>query len=73
MSDKHKTKSIARIILIIVSALFVAIGIAGYQRTQDEMQLFLFIGLAIIASFMVIGLFKGVDKLLDKLDDSSTD
>lgn len=67
--DRHNTGKISKILAMIVSAIFVAAAIAGYQRTNDEMQLVLFLALSGVSYLIVIFLFKGVNKLLDSVDD----
>jgi ABC-type arginine transport system permease subunit len=67
--DRHKTRLIARILAILVSALFAAIAVAGYQRTGDITQLLVLLLTSVIAYFVVMFIFKGVDKLLDSIDD----
>jgi hypothetical protein len=52
-----------------VSALFAAFGVAGYQRTGDPTQLMVFIGLSVLAYVIVVFVFKGIDRLLDSIDD----
>ncbi len=69
--DKHKTKRIAKITAIVFSAVIAALGVAGYQRTDDPLQLLLFITLAGLGYLIVIFLFKGINKVLDSLDDSA--
>lgn len=69
--DKHKTKRIANIAAVVFSAVIAALGIAGFQRTQDPYQLLLFLALAGIGYVIVIFLFKGVNKVLDSMDDSA--
>lgn len=68
--DKHKTNRIASIAAVVFSAVIAALGVAGYQRTEDPLQLMLFLGLAALGYFIVIYLFKGVNKVLDSMDDS---
>lgn len=70
--DRHKTKKIANILGIIVSALIAAVGVAGFQRTNDLLQLAVFIIAAAVAYMIVIFIFKGVDRLLDSVDDGSS-
>ena len=70
-NDKHKTRKLANIVAIVFSAVIAAIGIAGYQRTQDELQLLVFLGVSVLGFFIVIYLFKGINKLLDSLDNNS--
>ncbi len=67
--DKHNTRKISNITATVVSALFAAFGIAGYRRTEDLTQLFIFLGLSLLAYGVVKVLFVGVNKLLDTLDD----
>ena len=64
--DRHKTRLIARILAIVVSALF---AVAGYQHTGDITQLLVFLVISVIAYGAVILIFKGIDKLLDSIDD----
>ena len=70
-TDRHKTKKLANIVAIVFSAVIAALGIAGYQRTEDEWQLLLFLALSVLGFFIVIYLFKGINKLLDSLDNDS--
>lgn len=67
--DKHKTNRIASVAAIIFSAVIAALGVAGYQRTEDPLQLMLFLGLAVLGYIIVIYLFKGVNRVLDSMDD----
>ncbi|QEQ96427.1 hypothetical protein [Neptunomonas concharum] len=67
--DRHKTRLISKVLAIIVSALFAAFGVAGYQRTGDLTQLMVFIGLSVLAYVIVVFIFKGIDRLLDSIDD----
>ncbi len=67
--DRHKTRLISKVLAIIVSALFAAFGVAGYQRTGDLTQLMVFIGLSVLAYVIVVFVFKGIDRLLDSIDD----
>ena len=69
--DKHKTKRLANIIAVVFSAVIAVLGVAGYQRTDDPLQLILFLGLAVLGYIIVIFLFKGINKLLDTMDDSA--
>ncbi|MCP4598211.1 hypothetical protein [Neptuniibacter sp.] len=69
--DKHKTKRIANIVAVVFSAVIAALGVAGYQRTEDPLQLLLFLALAGLGYLIVILLFKGVNKILDSLDNSA--
>jgi hypothetical protein len=68
--DKHKTKRLANIVAVVFSAVIAALGIAGYQRTEDPLQLVLFLALAGLGYLIVLLLFKGINKMLDSLDDS---
>lgn len=67
--DRHKTRLIARILAIVVSALFAVFAVAGYQHTGDITQLLVFLVISVIAYGAVILIFKGIDKLLDSIDD----
>ncbi|MCO4756387.1 MAG: hypothetical protein KC477_00115 [Oceanospirillaceae bacterium] len=67
--DKHNTSKLSNIIAIVVSALFAAVAIAGYQRTNDIKQLMLFMALAVVAFGVVKLLFVGINKLLDSIGD----
>ena len=67
--DRHNTRRLSRVLAISVSALFAAFGIAGYGRTGEGAQLFLFLTLSVLAFWIVIGMFKGIDRLLDTVDD----
>lgn len=66
--DRHKTARLSGIVAVVVSAIFAAIGVAGYQRTEDSSVLLLFLGLALLSFFVVKFLFVGINKLLDSLD-----
>jgi len=68
MSDRHNTRRIRNLLAIAISAFFAVVGVAGYQRTGDPMQLMLFLALALLSLGLVILIFKGIDKLLDSLD-----
>ena len=70
MSDRHNLKRISSVLGIVLSAFFAAIAVAGYQRTGDLLQLFLFLLLAVLAYAVVKLLFFGIGRLLDKLDPS---
>jgi len=70
MSDKHNLKRVSTVLGIVLSAFFAAIAVAGYQRTGDLLQLFLFLLLAGLAYAVVKLLFYGIGRLLDKLDPS---
>jgi len=67
--DKHNTQKISRILATVVSAIFAAAGIAGYNRTDDVSQLVLFLGLSIFSFMLVIFIFKLINRLLDAVDD----
>lgn len=67
--DKHKTAKLSNILGVIVSAIFAAVGVAGFQRTDDVQQLMLFMALAVLAFGVVKVLFLGINKLLDTIDD----
>ncbi len=67
--DRHRTGLIARILAIIISALFAVFAVAGYQRTGDIMQLLAFMGISALSYIVIIYIFKGIDKLLDSVDD----
>ncbi|WP_409526254.1 hypothetical protein [Nitrincola sp. MINF-07-Sa-05] len=68
MSDRHNTRRIRNLLAIVISAFFAVVGVAGYQRTSDPMQLMLFLALAVVSLVLVMIVFKGIDKLLDSLD-----
>lgn len=70
MSDRHNLKRISSVLGSVLSAFFAAIAVAGYQRTGDLLQLFLFLLLAGLAYAVVKLLFFGIGRLLDKLDPS---
>lgn len=70
MSDRHNLKRISTVLGIVLSAFFAAIAVAGYQRTGDLLQLFLFLLLAGLAYAVVKLLFFGIGRLLDRLDPS---
>ena len=67
--DRHKTGLIARILSIVISALFAVFAVAGYQRTGDIVQLLVFLVISAISYVVIIYIFKGIDKLLDSVDD----
>ncbi|MFW1676286.1 hypothetical protein ACFVYJ_00695 [Pontibacter sp. JAM-7] len=67
-SDRHNLSTISRWVAVVFSALLAAIGVAGYQRTDDAVQLVLFLGIAVIGYFVVQFLFYGIGRLLDSLD-----
>lgn len=67
--DKHNTSKLSNIIAIVVSALFAAVAIAGYQRTNDIKQLMFFMALAVVAFGIVKLAFVGINKLLDSIGD----
>ena len=69
--DKHRTKKLATVVAVVFSAVIAALGVAGYQKTEDPLQLMLFLGLSVLGYMIVIYLFKGVNKILDSLDDSA--
>jgi len=69
VQDRHKTQRIARVLALTVSALFAAIAVAGFQRTGDFLQLGVFLALSVVAYFVIVFIFKGVDRLLDSVDD----
>ncbi|MGH1463127.1 MAG: hypothetical protein ACRBB6_13950 [Neptuniibacter sp.] len=69
--DPHNTKRLANIVGVVFSAVIAALGVAGFQRTGDPLQLLLFLLLAGLGYLIVIFLFKGVNKVLDSLDDST--
>ncbi len=69
MTDKHNTRKISRIIAVVVSAVFAALAVAGFNRTGDVTQLVLFLGLSGFSYMLVIYLFKGINRLLDAVDD----
>ncbi|MCD8512958.1 MAG: hypothetical protein LRY63_06005 [Nitrincola sp.] len=66
--DKHRTVKIRNLMGIVVSALFVIVGIAGFQRTQDPMLLVAFVIMAILSFGIISLVFRLVDRLLDSLD-----
>ena len=66
--DRHRTGRISNLLAICISAFFTAVGVAGYQRTQDLRQLLLFIVIAVIAFGLVKLAFYGINRLLDRID-----
>lgn len=66
--DCHRTSLISRVLALLISAFFAVVGVAGYQRTHDLKQLLLFLGLAVIAFFIVKFAFYGINRLLDSID-----
>lgn len=66
--DRHRTGRISNLLAIIASAFFAAVGLAGYQRTDDIRQLLLFLGLAALAFAVVKLAFFGINRLLDKIE-----
>ncbi|WP_151704647.1 hypothetical protein [Nitrincola alkalilacustris] len=73
MSDRHNTRRIRNLLAIAISAFFAVVGVAGYQRTGDPMQLLLFLALAVVSLGFVLIVFKGIDKLLDSMDTERRD
>ncbi|KAA0875834.1 hypothetical protein [Nitrincola tapanii] len=71
--DRHKTHKISLILALVLSAFFAAAGIAGYQHTQDLLQLGVFLALSAVAFVVVRLVFYGVDRLLDSLDQDPSD
>ena len=67
--DRHNTKKLSLVLATIVSAIFFAIGVAGYQRTGDVIQLVVFLGVSALSFMVVVFIFKGIDRLLDAVDD----
>lgn len=68
--DKHKTKRLSQIVAVVFSAVIAALGVAGYQRTEDPLQLGLFFLLSVVGYFIVILLFSGINRVLDSMDKS---
>jgi hypothetical protein len=66
--DRHRTARISNLLAIIISAFFVAVGVAGYQRTEDPRQLLLFVAIAAAAFGLVKLAFFGINRLLDSID-----
>lgn len=66
--DRHGTGRISNLLAIIISAFFVAVGVAGYQRTEDPRQLLLFVLIAAAAFGLVKLAFYGINRLLDAID-----
>jgi preprotein translocase subunit SecY len=67
--DRHKTRLIARILAIVISALFAVFAVAGFQRTGDVTQLLLFLAISLVSYGFIIVIFKGIDRLLDSIVD----
>lgn len=67
--DRHKTRLIARILATVISALFAVVAVAGYQRSNDITQLLVFLVISAFSYGVIIYIFKGIDKLLDRVDD----
>jgi len=67
--DRHRTGRISNLLAIVVSAFFVAVGVAGYARTEDPRQLLLFLALAVVAFGVVKLAFYGINRLLDSIDE----
>lgn len=66
--DRHRTALISRVLSVLISAFFAAVGVAGYQRTHDLKQLALFLMLAVVAYVLVRAAFYGINRLLDSID-----
>lgn len=66
--DRHRTGKIRNLLGILVSAFFVVVGIAGFQRTQDPMLLLAFVVMAILSFGIISLIFRLVNRLLDSLD-----
>ncbi len=66
--DRHRTAKLRNIMGIVVSAFFVIVGVAGFQRTQDPMLLLAFVVMAILSFGIISLVFRLVDRLLDSLD-----
>ncbi|MDF2182926.1 hypothetical protein [Neptuniibacter sp. CAU 1671] len=69
-NDRHNLQRISRWVALVFSALIAALGVAGYQRTGDLIQLAVFLGISLLGYFVVLLLFYGIGRLLDSLDDS---
>ena len=65
--DRHGLAKVERIIVMIVSALFVVLGLLGFQNSGDITQLLLFLVIAGISWLIVGFLFRLVERLLDSL------
>ena len=65
--DRHGLAKVERIIAMIVSALFVVLGLLGFQNSGDITQLLLFFVIAGISWLIVGFLFRLVERLLDSL------
>jgi uncharacterized membrane protein YhdT len=65
--DRHGLAKVERIIAMIVSALFVVLGLLGFQNSGDISQLLLFLLIAGISWWIVGFLFRLVERLLDSL------
>ena len=65
--DRHRLAKVERIIAMIVSALFVVLGLLGFQNSGDITQLLLFLVIAGISWLIVGFLFRLVERLLDSL------
>ena len=66
--DRHGTRRISRIAASLTALFFAVIGVAGFGRTGDPQQLLLFLVLALVAFGLVTLLFRGVDRVLDSLE-----
>lgn len=66
--DRHRTRRISNLLAICISAFFAAVGVAGYQHTEDLRQLLLFLLLAAIAFGLVKLAFYGINRLLDRIE-----
>lgn len=66
--DRHNTAKISLYVALVTSAVIFAVGIAGYQRTGDILQLLLFVAMAGVAFAIVKFLFVAVNKILDSLE-----
>jgi hypothetical protein len=65
--DRHGLAKVERIIAMIVSALFVVLGLLGFQNSGDISQLLLFLVIAGVSWLIVGFLFRLVERLLDSM------
>lgn len=65
--DRHNLRGIERITAMVLSALFVVLGVLGYRQTNDPIQLMLFVAVAALSWVVVHLLFLAIGKLLDSL------
>ncbi|HSG02523.1 MAG TPA: hypothetical protein VLA39_02240 [Marinobacterium sp.] len=70
-TDPHRLNGIKRVLGLLLSALFVVLGVLGYRQTGDILQLALFIAVALIAVGVVQLLFALIERVLNSLDNEN--